>query len=53
MTGFIKEQAGDAGKGKWDIATIPGERWQLGRLVPGGPEAEQEHEGRRSSWSSS
>ena len=24
MGGYIKDQAGDAGKGKWDIATVPG-----------------------------
>lgn len=24
MTGYISGQAGDAGKGKWDIATVPG-----------------------------
>lgn len=24
MTGYIKGQAGDAGEGKWDIATVPG-----------------------------
>ena len=24
MTGYIKGQAGDAGKGKWDIADVPG-----------------------------
>ena len=24
MTGYIKGQAGDAGNGKWDIATVPG-----------------------------
>ncbi|MPZ94838.1 MAG: extracellular solute-binding protein, partial [Propionibacteriales bacterium] len=24
MTGYIADQAGDAGKGKWDIATVPG-----------------------------
>jgi cellobiose transport system substrate-binding protein len=25
MTGYITSQAGDAGKGQWDIATLPGE----------------------------
>ena len=42
MTGYIKEQAGDENAGKWDITTVPGRRRQLGRLVPRGPDAEQE-----------
>ena len=45
MLGYIKGQAGDANKGKWDVTTAPGERRQLGRLVARGAQAEQAPEG--------
>ena len=38
MMGYIQGQAPKS-KGKWDIASVPGRRRQLGRLVPDRPEA--------------
>ena len=38
MTGVIKERAGDGGKGKWDIATIPGGSGNWGGSYLGIPE---------------
>ena len=48
-TGVIKERAGDGAKGKWDIATIPGNGGNWGGSYLGIPEQSKHKKARRSS----